>query len=139
MRTPALRRSRPARLRSRRSRSIIRVMPSEQLHLYRFAHPPEERQWPLHDAGNVLTPSLMAQPEAERRKDDVVEGGLVDAARGGLFLIGRFGLEPGCNLGFDTRVFWPSEPCVIAAGAEMRVGYRNTTIGACRCGVEQLP
>jgi hypothetical protein len=45
------------------------------------ADAPEERQRPLHDAGDVLAPSLMLEEEADRRIDHMVEGDLVQPAR----------------------------------------------------------
>jgi hypothetical protein len=61
----------------------------------RFANAPEKRQRPLHDSGDVLAPSLITQVEAERRIDHMVEGGLVEPARDGLFFVERLCLEPG--------------------------------------------
>ena len=68
-----------------------------------FADAPEERQRSRHDPGYVLAPSLILQKEAERRVDHMVKLLLVEPARDGLFLVERLGVEPGRDLGLDSR------------------------------------
>src|SRR5271166_56326 len=67
----------------------------------RLRHIPEEGQRSLHDAGHVLAPGLVAEEEAGRREDDVVERGLVEASDRRLLLVEVLGVEPGIDLGLD--------------------------------------
>src|ERR1700676_3749348 len=103
-----------------------------------LSYTPEEGQRSLHDASDVLAPSLILQEEAGRRVDHVLERGLVEPADRGLLLVERLGLEPGRHLRFDLGHVRPTEPGLVAIGAypELR------GIDAVRAGkprVEHLP
>ena len=58
-------------------------------------HAPEERQRPLDDAGDVLAPRLVAEEEAGRRIDHVIERRLVEPRHRRLLLVEVLGVEPG--------------------------------------------
>jgi hypothetical protein len=83
---------------------------------------PEKRERPLRDAGDVLSPGLMLQIHPEGRVDRVVERGLVQPARGRLFVIERPGVVPRRNLGFDLRNVRPPEERLVAIGTNDLAG-----------------
>src|SRR5258707_15810797 len=80
----------------------------------RLADPPEERQRPFHDPAHVPAPGLVLQKEAGRRVHRVLEGGAVEAAHRGFFLIEACGIVPGFDRGLDLGARRPAEPCLFA-------------------------
>src|SRR5262245_12262476 len=92
----------------------------------RFSHgladSPEEWQWPLGYAGKAAAPSVVAQVPAERRVDHVVEEGLIEPPRGGLFLLERRCDEPVGDLRFHRRAVRPSVHRRGAIGPEESIG-----------------
>src|SRR5271170_1791344 len=103
-----------------------------------LADPREERKWPLPHTGDVLAPSLILQEKPEGGVDRVVERGLVQPTRDGLFLVKRLGLVPRCDLGFDLRDVRPSKERLVAIGANNPAG-RVHAVDAVPSGVENLP
>src|SRR5262249_44566139 len=97
----------------------------------RLAHAPEERHWPLRDAGNRFPPSLMLYEKSEWRVKDVIDGCLVHPARGGHFLIEGICIKPSHDLGFHLRAVRPSEERPLTIGA---IGIASG-IGVERAGI----
>src|SRR5438067_2502455 len=121
------------RIRRRIYESISTTAPSCGLR-----HAPEERQRPLHDAGDVAAPGRIAEEEAGRCIDDVFEGGLVDPGDRRLFLVDSLGVEPGRDLFFRGRTVGPAEPGLVAIGANGAVAGRAEAVGAGVPGVKHV-
>ena len=64
----------------------------------------------------------MPQVPADRRVEHMVERGLVEPARDGLFFVERFRLVPGGDLGFDLWNVRRADNRVLAVGAKPPVG-----------------
>src|SRR5262249_25847057 len=104
-----------------------------------LADAPEERQRPLDHAAHVLAPGLVAEEEAGRRVNHVVEGGLVEPPYRGFLLVQGLGLIPSRHLRFDLRHVRPAEPRLVAAGAHPDGDRRIGAVGAGMPGMEHLP
>src|SRR5262249_47926984 len=61
---------------------------------HRLAHAPEERHRALRDAVDGGAPGVLAQVDAERRVDRIVERGLVEPPRDRLLVVERGRVEP---------------------------------------------
>jgi hypothetical protein len=59
-----------------------------------LADAPEKGQWRWHNAPDILAPSMMTEKHAERRVEDMVEGGLVQPSSNRLLLIGTLCVKP---------------------------------------------
>src|SRR6516162_10615318 len=94
-----------------------------------LADAPEERQRPLDDAAHVLAPGLVAEEEAGRREDHVVERGLVEPPYRCFLLVQVLGLIPSRHLRFDLRHVRPAEPRLLAAGAHPDGDRRIDAVG----------
>src|SRR3954463_5740695 len=79
-----------------------------------FRHAPEERQRTLDDARDVLAPGRVAQEEAGRRVDHVLQRRLVETAHRGLLLVEILGLEPGGDFLFRAGAIRPAKPRLVA-------------------------
>src|SRR6478752_4024240 len=100
---------------------------------------PEERQRPADDARDVLPPGLVAEIEAGRRVDDILDRRQVEPAHGRLLLGEILGVEPVRHLGLDGRHVRPAEPGLVAIRADRRIRGRIDAVGAGMPGVEHAP
>src|SRR5258708_31266517 len=102
-------------------------------------HAPEEGQRPLLHTGDVLAPRRVAQEEAGRRIDDVVERRLVETFDRGLLLIEVLGFEPCRDFLFHRFACGPAPPRLVAVGANAIVSSGVDAVRAGVPGVEHLP
>src|SRR5439155_25959578 len=91
---------------------------------------PEERQRAFHDAADILAPRMISQEEAGRCEYDIVERGLVETPRRGLFLLERLRIEPGGHFLLNVRNIRPAEPGGVATGTDRDIDRRIDAIRA---------
>src|SRR2546423_6565953 len=105
----------------------------------RLGDAPEERKRALDHPAHVLAPSLIAEEEAGRRVDDVIQRGFVEPPDRRLLLVRGLGLVPGRYLRFDFGHLRPAEPRLVAVGAHPDRHRRIDAVCAGMPGMEHLP
>src|SRR6266566_1588629 len=84
----------------------------------RSCSPPEKGQRRLHNAADILAPSIMTEMHAEWRVEDMIDGQPVEPAYNRLLLVQARRVIPRCDLGFDLRIIRPTIRHLIAVGAK---------------------